>query len=62
MKLKGKKNEFLIRYPLSKLTIHKDRRKINKGAVCNTYSSNQRQSFIEMLDIKKKSIQIYVSL
>lgn len=50
--LKG--DGFLLRMPMEHLVIHKDRRKINKGAICSTYTAGQRRAFAQLLDIKER--------
>lgn len=50
--MRGK--NFLIRLPVDQLEIHRDRRKINRGAICSTYSASQRKQFADLLSVKEK--------
>ena len=53
-RLRGKKYDFLIRKPIDQIIVYKDRRKINRGAICETYTSGQRAQFARMLGINVK--------
>ena len=51
-KIIGETQVLKLRLPLHKLTKFKDRRKISKGAVCETYSIQERKSILRKLEVE----------